>query len=273
MKGGFIVYPAAFTSKSTKELRTSSFIKMSQDIGHALVRNHEYYLPGGDLHLLADGQLFRVHKYFFQRESEWFRDQIATPVTRGNRPRGTSDSDAIPVPVRSSDLEKFLWVFYNPTYNLHACLATDWIVILGLAHQWGFDEVKRLVIRQLESVQIRLVDRIALYTAHGVDDEELRKYYSELCLRPEPIMLHEGMKLSMYVVIMVATVRERLRERRGGTLDAEIVGTEIDQYRMIVTPLDDQVTTTENADAGGKLSGGSARHPATNGTLRGRRWD
>lgn len=94
------------------------------------------------------------------------------------------------------------------------------------------------------------MDRIALYTAHGVEEEELRKYYAELCLRPEPITLHEGMKLSMYTVIMVATVRERLRERDSGSLDAETVGTEIDQYRKMVTPLDDQVEITEHRGAG-----------------------
>ncbi|KAL4255949.1 hypothetical protein AB1N83_012810 [Pleurotus pulmonarius] len=212
---------------------------MPREVGLALVRNHKYYLPGGDLHLLADGQLFRVHKYFFQRESEWFRDRIAIPVTRSNYPRGTSDSDAIQLSVRSSDLEKFLWIFYNPTYNLCACPATDWIIVLGLAHQWGFHEVKKLVIRQLESKQIHLVDRIALYAAHGVDDEELRKYYTELCLRPEPMSLHEGMKLSMYVVIMVATVRERLREGDDGALDSETARTKIDLYRKTVTPLGD----------------------------------
>src|ERR1700761_4045883 len=37
-----------------------------------LTRHHQYYLPGGDLYLQTENILFRVHSYFFTRESTEF---------------------------------------------------------------------------------------------------------------------------------------------------------------------------------------------------------
>lgn len=62
----------------------------------------------------VDHVLFRVHRYFFERESPIFRDKLTTPASPGQPAQGTSDSNAIVLEVHVAEFEKMLWVFYNP---------------------------------------------------------------------------------------------------------------------------------------------------------------
>lgn len=59
--------------------------------------------------------MFCVHSYFFQRESQRFRDIMASPAPKvqGFR-QGETDTSAILLKdVSVEDFAKFLWVFYN----------------------------------------------------------------------------------------------------------------------------------------------------------------
>ena len=59
--------------------------------------------------------LFRVHRYFFERESPFFREKLGIPAAAGQTARGSSDTNPFPLDdIRAEDFEKFLWVFYNP---------------------------------------------------------------------------------------------------------------------------------------------------------------
>jgi hypothetical protein len=63
----------------------------------------------------VEDTLFRVHRYFFTRDSAFFRNKLPHPPPPGEFTKGTSDNhplvleDALQV-----DFERFLWVFYNP---------------------------------------------------------------------------------------------------------------------------------------------------------------
>jgi len=58
------------------------------------------------------GTVFRVHKYFFERESEYFREGFRTAGPQGD---GQSDQAAFRLDdVKISEFERLLWVFYNP---------------------------------------------------------------------------------------------------------------------------------------------------------------
>lgn len=81
--------------------------------------------------LQVEETLFRVHRYFFLRESQLFRDMLSLPIPAPTEPssstgaskgkfkafdvEGTSDDNPIHLPQVSTDeFEDFLWVFYNP---------------------------------------------------------------------------------------------------------------------------------------------------------------
>jgi hypothetical protein len=59
--------------------------------------------------------MFRIHRYFFQRDSEHFDKMLAVPASPGEPSRGTSDGNAFRLEgITAADFELFLWIFYNP---------------------------------------------------------------------------------------------------------------------------------------------------------------
>jgi hypothetical protein len=101
--------------------------------GQRVVRNAEYYIHGGDViflvrgpqwvwyrcimvtHRQVESNLFRVHRYFFTRDSAFFRDKLPYPPPAGELTKGVSDSNPLVLEdVLQIDFERFLWVFYNP---------------------------------------------------------------------------------------------------------------------------------------------------------------
>ncbi|KAJ7496764.1 hypothetical protein FB451DRAFT_1008180, partial [Mycena latifolia] len=179
-----------------------------------LQHSEDYYLPGGDLYCLVENKLFRVHRYFFERESKFFKRELAVPATPG-RPRiGTADDSAIMLDnVRSADFAKLLWVFYNPKYSLYDATVEDWSTILELAHRWEFAEVKNLAVRELEKLELPDIDRIVLYKKFFVDDAYLIPRYAALCERPELLTVEEGLRLGMETVIPLSRARECARNQ------------------------------------------------------------
>ncbi|KAJ7503097.1 hypothetical protein B0H11DRAFT_2155079 [Mycena galericulata] len=173
----------------------------------------EFYLPGGDLYCLVENKLFRIHRYFFERESKFFKAQLAIPATPGGPRIGTADDSAILLDnVRSTDFAKLLWVFYNPKYSLYDASIEDWATILELAERWAFAEVKNLAVRELEKkTELPDIDRIVLYHKFHVDETYLVPRYAALCERPELLTVEEGLRLGMEVVIALSRARECAR--------------------------------------------------------------
>ncbi|KAF7295994.1 BTB domain-containing protein [Mycena kentingensis (nom. inval.)] len=185
----------------------------------SLQRFDDYYLPGGDLYCIAENKIFRVHRYFFERESTYFQRHLAIPATPGAPRRGTSDDSALLLEnIRSEAFAKLLWVFYNPKYSLYDATVEDWSTILELADKWGFAEVKNLAVRQLEKLEMADVDRIVLYHAYSVDERFLVPRYVALCERPELLTVEEGLLLGMKTVISLTRARECARNPNSGGL-------------------------------------------------------
>ncbi|KAJ7934847.1 hypothetical protein B0H13DRAFT_2246986 [Mycena leptocephala] len=179
-----------------------------------LQRFEDYYLLGGDFYCIAENKLFRVHRYFFERESTFFKAQLAIPATPGAPRIGTTDDTAILLDnVRSADFAKLLWVFYNPKYSLYDATVEDWSTILELACRWEFAEVKSLAVRELEKLELPDIDRIVLYHKFAVDQSYLIPRYVALCERPELPTVEEGIRLGMQTVISLSHARECARNQ------------------------------------------------------------
>ncbi|KAJ7883913.1 hypothetical protein B0H14DRAFT_3432732 [Mycena olivaceomarginata] len=110
-----------------------------------------------------------VHRYFFERESTFFKAQLAIPATPGAPRIGTTDDSAILLDnVRSPDFAKLLWVFYKPKYSLYDATVEDWSTILELSCRWEFAKVKSLAVRWLEKLELPDIDRILLTVEEGI---------------------------------------------------------------------------------------------------------
>ncbi|KAK0226371.1 hypothetical protein IW262DRAFT_1268063, partial [Armillaria fumosa] len=178
----------------------------------ALRHHDEYHLSGGDLYFLVEQYHFRVHRYFFERESTFFKHQLATPASPGEERQGTSEGTAIVLDhVTPAEFARFLWVFYNPKYSLYDATVEDWIIILKLADRWCFPEVKNLAVRELEKHLMDDIERIVVYQKYNVDKHLLIPRYAALCARTETLSLAEGIRLGMETALNIARARECAR--------------------------------------------------------------
>ncbi|KAG6888010.1 hypothetical protein C0992_009923 [Termitomyces sp. T32_za158] len=244
----------------------------NSDTFRALSRHENYYLSGGDLFFLAEAIHFRVHRYFFERESLFFQRQLQVPASPGAVARGSTEGTAIILEEHPDDFAKFLWVFYNPRYSLYDTSVDNWKVILRLAHKWDFLEIKNLVVRELEKLEMADVDRIATYQNHAVDKNYLIPRYAALCEREQPLTLEEGTQLGMATTLMIARAREYARSNPAadGSRSPTTAGIREDEMHGLVRLLfeiqppaqaNDQANTTASGTGSGTSAGGSATRP------------
>jgi hypothetical protein len=121
-----------------------------------VIRNHpDYYLPGGDLFIKVDNTLFRVHLYFFTRESDLWRNLLGS-TTQGRTANHPIDLvqqlNCYPTPTADT-FANFLWVFYNPRYSIYNATQEVWEKIHDHAVGWHFREIERLSWREIDRIQ------------------------------------------------------------------------------------------------------------------------
>ncbi|KLO19848.1 hypothetical protein SCHPADRAFT_43214 [Schizopora paradoxa] len=219
-------YNDAVSLISTPEANTTIIIQrvMSVSITNSFdesmapekVRRHrKYYIPSGDVVFMVENTLFRVHHYFFIRESTYFQKTV---FTSSDIPYSSSDAHPIIISdATTTEFARLLWVFYNEDYSFEAT-ADIWCSILRVAHKWGFDKVKGLAVKELEKTQMSPVDKAILARDCEVGNGWLLTAYAELGAREAPLTVEEGQKLGLNAVIQLAEVREKIRDRRNAPL-------------------------------------------------------
>ncbi|KAH9072813.1 hypothetical protein EDB83DRAFT_133343 [Lactarius deliciosus] len=96
----------------------------SSNAGQRIPRHELYYIHGGDVVFDVENTLFRVHRYFFIRDSLWFHDKLPYPLPPGEITKGSSDNLPLTLEgVSRIDFERLLWVFYNPLAHFSYCLS------------------------------------------------------------------------------------------------------------------------------------------------------
>jgi len=189
----------------------------------------DFYIHGGDAFFSVENTLFRVHRYFFARDSAWFRDKLPYPPPPGETTKGSSDNlPLILEDISKIDFERFLWVFYNPKYSIYDASIDEWSSILKLAYTWDFIEVKELAIRGLESLGVPALQKVALYQTYDVDRNLLQAAYTALTVRDEPITIEEGRELGLETALQVARAREIARAPRRARSQVSLAGAELD---------------------------------------------
>jgi hypothetical protein len=235
----------------------------------SLVRHDVYYINGGDLYFLVQTVTFRVHRYFFERESPRFKGLLSAPASPGAQRQGTSDSNAIVLDnVSPEEFAKFLWVFYNPRYSLYHTTPEDWSIILDLAWRWQFGEVKALCVRELERLVMLDVDRISVYHKFDVDRNLLIPRYAALCAREDPISLEEGMKLGLETALMIARIRElsRASPAKDGARSPSASPIQGPEMQTLVRQMFDIKGSTESYESGYSPIGENSNSSSTSFT-------
>jgi len=232
-----------------------------------IVRHADYYIHGGDIIFRVEDTLFRVHRYFFTRESAFFRSKLPHPPPPGEFTKGSSDVHPLVLEdTLEVDFERFLWVFYNPKYSLYHASIEEWTSILKLAHQWNFVGVKELALRELERLEIPPLRKIVVYQSYGVDRRLLLEAYTALTTRDKPMTIEEGHELGLETVIQLARAREIVRAPAAGgkrLKDAHssvnVAGAELDGLirDLFQLPLPDQEPARDVATSGAEHQSGN----------------
>ena len=117
------------------------------------ISNHpQYYLPGGDLYIVTKAIRFRVHKYFFERESVYFRTIFEITPLAGSSPNLALDlSDT----VKPDEFELFLSVLYNPKYSIYNLSMGQWFNVQMYAGLLQFPEMYALTEREINKIRIK----------------------------------------------------------------------------------------------------------------------
>ena len=167
-----------FLSSVTTHIESNSTTRPNSPI--PIIHNHiDYYLPGGDLFIRVHNTLFRVHSYFFVRESEAWRNLIGS-TTKGktaNDPIVIHDDICLLPRITPADFANLLWVFYNPRYIHYDATEETWLKIQQIAVQWMMNGVLNLAGHELDKI---MVDHLEFYTLDAgcsspdPDDEAIR---------------------------------------------------------------------------------------------------
>ncbi|KAH9072804.1 hypothetical protein EDB83DRAFT_131732 [Lactarius deliciosus] len=185
------------------------------------VRHELYFFPDGDTIIRVEDSVFRMHRFFLTRESNYFWSMFLTTVPCHVHP-GSSESN--PVVLSGATSEAFadlLWVFYNREYSIYSATFEKWTRILGLARKWGFFRVERLCVQELQKLVIPPVEKIQIYQYFNLSPDLLRGSYVALTIRAEPLELEEGKKLGDSTSLKITRARE-LARGPGATSSATI---------------------------------------------------
>jgi len=177
-----------------------------------ITRHRGYFIHDADVTIRVQNYMFRVHRFFLERESAYFRLRLDHTTHPERDPPGSSESNPLVLEEATSDgFACFLWVFYNPRYSVYSATPEQWSWILELAQKWGFKQVEQLCIRELEKLALSPVDRIHIYQRFGLDDSLLIDSYETLTMRDSPIEVEEGLKLGIKTSLQIARAREMSR--------------------------------------------------------------
>ncbi|KAK0451630.1 hypothetical protein EV421DRAFT_1049734 [Armillaria borealis] len=181
-------------------------------------RNRKFYFDDDMTIFIVENELFRVHRYFLTRESEFFRTMLSCPPG-SEGPEGMSDDKPIPIDAGATreEFECVLdYIFNERGYNVSPHQTTQyWINILTFCNRFDLDDVRGVAMSHLESYPYsNPIDAIAI--AERLDMKEwLLPAFKTLCQRVEPLDLSEGNKIGMEKALLIARAREAVRDSVG----------------------------------------------------------
>ncbi|KAN0130695.1 hypothetical protein V8E53_011370 [Lactarius tabidus] len=193
---------------------------MSRPDNKAAIRHPLYFFPDGDTTIKVEDSVFRIHRYFLIRESKYFRSTLVTTIPCKDPPGSSETNPFVLKDATSEAFADLLWVFYNPEYSVYSATLERWKRILTLAQLWGFFQVQRLCVRELEKMTMPLVDpveKVQVYQEFNIDENLLHGAYVALTIRPEPLDMEEGSRLGLSTSLKIARARELARASHGAT--------------------------------------------------------
>ncbi|KAJ4487038.1 hypothetical protein C8J55DRAFT_487231 [Lentinula edodes] len=177
-------------------------------------KHSRFYFADGNVVFRVENTLYRIHRYFFQRDSPVFEVMFSLPTPTGERPEGEDEDKPIQLGgIECRDFDRLLSLMYPKDFTNSYEFSTleEWISVLKLTTHWEFSSIRNLAIKQLSSIGSS-ADLVMLGHQYGVS-QWLLPEYMELCVRDEPLTLEEGRKLGVDMVVTINQIRNQIRYR------------------------------------------------------------
>ncbi|KAF8641764.1 hypothetical protein AX16_009841 [Volvariella volvacea WC 439] len=178
--------------------------------GPRVLKQHpRFYMSEQSIVIRVQNTYFKVPSYYFERDSERFRDLIRSKpmhYSPGSKTQVIKLSH-----VTTLDFERFLCVLYPLRFDHYeAASSEEWISILKVATRWRFESVRELAISNLSfSLENSPVDKVVI--GRKYDAPQLVKEGCEaLCTVNTPLTEDEGKSLGMWTVIKIMQARANI---------------------------------------------------------------
>ncbi|KZT07588.1 uncharacterized protein LAESUDRAFT_724539 [Laetiporus sulphureus 93-53] len=210
------------------------------DGGTVILKIRQDAAPIKEPQLAHEEIIYKVHRYFLERDSEIFRTMFSCPPVNGVS-EGDSEDTAILLPeVTQEEIDTLLSFLYHGMYGLDYSLS-QWRALLLISSRYMFHEIRERAIQELDAHKPQLdpVDRIVLSKKLDINDW-LGPAYVELCTRDKTLSLKEANELGLETSMVLVQIRDdlmrdrfdnltcqRCRAHRGGRVDQTSMAREL----------------------------------------------
>ncbi|KAF8643559.1 hypothetical protein AX16_008947 [Volvariella volvacea WC 439] len=192
----------------------------------------EYFFEDGNLLIRVENVDFKIHRYFFMRDSATFRQLSKNGVLGRIFDNGDDENDATEYTtplmlegLKSLDFERFLGVLYPTRFDQdEANTAAYWASVLNVASFLSFCSIRSLSIEKL-SLVAQPIEKIALGRQYSIT-HWLKGAYHTICTRPATLTKEEGRRIGVDEVIGIMEARQILLWEKPNATDAE-------QYKVV----------------------------------------
>jgi len=182
------------------------------------LRHQKYYITDELITFAIEDQLFRVHRYFFEWESDFFKSMFTLP-SGDKMVEGTSDETALFLPgVTVRQFESLLdFLYFRQSIEDTFLSQENWIDLLGITTRYSCENIRKRAIQELSrSATIDPVKIIVLAIRYDVP-QWLKEAYMLLCIRSKPLVESEAEQLGMAITVKIGQAREKYREGGRGS--------------------------------------------------------
>ncbi|KAF9562970.1 hypothetical protein CPC08DRAFT_345049 [Agrocybe pediades] len=228
----------------TTRLETDKMMEVVDSEDTQTHRRHgRFYFNDGNVMFLVKRTLFKVHRYFFERDSPIFASMFSLPPPvpvedRDSPPFVEGDSDEHPILLEGvcpQQFEQILSILYPSDFSSPdpQCIE-EWTSVLNLATRWDFSSIRALAIEKLATELTGRSPALKLAIAKQHDIEHwLVPAYTALCIRNDPLDINEGRMLGLDDVISIENIRQSVRYPSNLNRDSESVARLVKQMFAI----------------------------------------
>ncbi|KAG6918346.1 hypothetical protein DXG01_014995 [Tephrocybe rancida] len=177
------------------------------------MRHPTYYFDDGVVVFQVQTTLFKVHRYFFTRESEVFAGMFMVPPT-ADGPEGTTDTRPILLPISSRTRRRgFLsdWLSGTRLLTSESGPLRGWLDLLSITDRYQFSNARAAAISAIDHIGgLNPIERLRLSKKYNISAWR-SSAFEALCQRNTAISIAEAHAIGLENLALLALARENVR--------------------------------------------------------------